>query len=63
VERRGSGQRRGIDLETAVVVNPGSSRDTSDDSSPKSSRGRPRLAPEFVEYLMGFPAGFTDLDN
>jgi DNA (cytosine-5)-methyltransferase 1 len=42
VQRRDSGQKRGIDLQTAA----GGS-----------------LNPQFVEWLMGYPVGYTDLNN
>lgn len=42
VQRRDSGQKRGMDLQTAAGG---------------------RVSPKFVEWLMGYPVGYTDLNN
>ena len=49
VFRRISNQRRGINLETATKINPGD-----------NSKGG--LNPDWVEWLMGLPKGFTSLE-
>ena len=61
VIRRGSGQKRGMDLETYVRMWP-DWMDTSE--KPSGERPRGQLNPEWVEqFLMGFPAGWTELDS
>lgn len=76
VQRRDSGQKRGIDLQTAAKMWPtpaerdykGMSgkgrqerRNHPQDTLPNAAGGS--LNPQFVEWLMGYPVGYTDLNN
>ena len=82
VKRRGSGQKRGIDLQTAVKVWPTPRANDANHSSfgtPSFDHRRDRgymaevvmdstkktkgsLNPDWVEWLMNFPIGWTDLE-
>jgi len=55
VKRRGSGQHRGINLQTAVKLRDG--------SSTVKLEGSGSLNPAWVEWLMGYPAEWTDLED
>jgi hypothetical protein len=76
VQRRDSGQKRGIDLQTAAKVWPTpAARDYKGMSGKgrQERKGNPKdtlpnavggsLNPQFVEWLMGYPVGYTDLNS
>src|SRR3990172_2866549 len=77
LHRRGSGQKRGIDLQTAVKMWPTATgrdyKDTGDcENMPDNgllgrvvqpSKKSGSLNPTWVEWLMGFPIGWTDLNR
>lgn len=80
VERRGSGQLRGIDLQTQVKMWPtplaanakgavknrfmGSETYRSNlDEAVRTHIGDGQLNPQWVEWLMGYPEGWTDLEG
>ena len=80
VERRGSGQMRGIDLQTQVKMWPtplaanakgaiknrfmGSETYRSNlDEAVRTHIGDGQLNPQWVEWLMGYPEGWTDLEG
>ena len=75
VERRNSGQQRGIDLQTAVKMWPTPSANEDAAGTPQGNmqrmlgnhpsvraQGSGTLNPTWVEWLMGFPIAFTDLE-
>ena len=83
VERRKSGQQRGIDLQTAAKMWPTPRASEWKDTGPVGSKSHAhmdkrdylcakvkdvnqptgQLNPAWVEWLMGFPSGFTDLED
>ena len=76
VRRRGSGQKRGIELPTQVKMYPTpAARDYKGMSGKgrQERKGNPKdtlpnavggsLNPQWVEWLMGYPVGYTDLNN
>ena len=76
VQRRDSGQKRGIDLQTAAKMWPTpAARDYKGMSGKgrQERKGNPKdtlpnaaggsLNPAWVEWLMGYPVGYTDLNN
>jgi len=72
VQRRDSGQKRGMDLQTAVKYWPTPTAHNAKEGAYPSeyNRNTPTLSaqaggalnPEWVEWLMGFPLGHTDLN-
>ena len=76
VERRGSGQLRGIDLQTQVKMwpTPTANEDACGTANGKMQKmfgthpevrntGAGSLNPQWVEWLMGYPEGWTDLKD
>jgi len=71
VERRGSGQLRGIDLQTQVKMWPTPVQDDVHFRKQKYNQGGTALStkvggqlnPQWVEWLMGYPEGWTDLEG
>ena len=73
VERRGSGQMRGIDLQTQVKMWPtpttqdaknyGGESQHSRNTKPLNAEIGGALNPQWVEWLMGYPKGWTDLKD
>ena len=72
VQRRDSGQKRGIDLQTAAKLWPtpiASEAKTNKDIRPSgksnslTAHAGGSLNPEWVEWLMGYPVGYTDLNS
>ena len=73
VERRGSGQMRGIDLQTQVKMwptpttqdakNNGGESQHSRNTKPLNAEIGGALNPQWVEWLMGYPEGWTDLEG
>jgi len=81
VQRRDSGQKRGIDLQTAATLwpTPTANEDAAGTPNGKMQRQlgnhpdirgntpeewkRGSLNPNWVEWLMGYPVGYTDLNN
>jgi len=72
VQRRDSGQKRGIDLQTAAKTWPTptardwkgpSGRALKGEAKDLPSEAGGSLNPEWVEWLMGYPVGYTDLNS
>ena len=72
VQRRDSGQKREIDLQTAAKTWPTptardwkgpSGRALKGEAKDLPSEAGGSLNPQFVEWLMGYPVGYTDLNS